>query len=181
MNKSIRTFLSAAFALLVLNGGLVLADGVVLTLSGSIAKTNRGPTNAFNDVLFSKLEVEFASAYELKLGDLKKLPQAELKTKYPSWPSEIVVSGPTLKDVLSHVGADGSTVIVRAVDGYAPEFKLSDIDSSKFILAIKANGKFLGMGGRGPVWLVFPPAIYEDQPEDDGGLTWAAIHIEVKQ
>ena len=73
------------------------------------------------------------------------------------------------------------TVTVRAIDGYAPEFKLSDIDSSKFILAIKANGKFLGMGGRGPVWLVFSPHTYQGQPEDDGGLTWAVIHIEVWQ
>jgi len=180
MKKSIHALLTAFFAFLVLNGEVALADGVVLTVSGNIAKINRGPIDAFNDALFSNLEVEFASAYELKLDDLKKLPQAELKTKYPNWPSEVAVSGPTLKDVLSHVGAFGSTVTVRAVDGYAPEFKLSDIDPSKFILAIRANGKFLGMGGRGPVWLVFPPEIYKDQPEDDGGLTWAAIHIEIK-
>jgi len=181
VNKSIRTLLSVCLTLLVLNVSSAYADNVVLTLSGKIANTNRGPTDAFNDALFSGLSVKFNSAYELTLDDLKMLPQAKLKTQYPNWPSAVEVSGPTLKDLLTLVGANGRTIIVRSIDGYAPEFELSNIDTSKFILAIKANSKFLGIGGRGPVWLVFPPNIYEGQSEDDGGLTWAAFHIEVKQ
>ena len=87
------------------------------------------------------------------------------------------MSGPTLKDVLAKVGAHGSTVTVRSVDGYAPVFDLLDIDANMLILATSANGKLLGIGGRGPIWLVFPPNIYEGQPEDDRGLAWAILRV----
>lgn len=156
------------------------AEPVVLTVSGEITETNRGPINEFDDVLFSKLEVSFDSAYEFTSGDLKALPQVTITARYPNWPSEVTVTGPTLQSILAKVGATGGTVSVRAVDGYAPEFNLSEIDTSQFILAIKANDKPLGIGGRGPLWLVFPQDSYKGQPEDDNGLTWAAIHIEVK-
>ncbi len=174
----IRTGLLALFV--ALTSSAALADGAVLTVSGQIEKTNRGPSDSFSDALFKALDVQFAKAYEFSLADLVALPQKTLKTTYPNWPREAVVVGPTLSDVLSHVGATGKTVSVRAVDGYAPEFVLSDIDANSFILAIKANGKTLGVGGRGPVWLVFPPGSYDGQSENDSGLTWAAFHIEVK-
>lgn len=164
---------------LALAAGTAFADGPVLTVSGQISKTNRGAVDSFSDVLFSKLDVQFDSAYEFSLDDLHALPQKTLKTAYPDWPGEVEVSGPTLGDVLSHVGATGKVVSVRAVDGYAPEFTLADINADTFILATRANGKTLGMGGRGPIWLVFAPGSYEDQSETDSGLTWAAIHLEV--
>jgi hypothetical protein len=179
MSGSLRTFF-VSLVFVISSVGMVLADGVVLTVSGEITKTNRGPLDAFTDILFSSLGVEFPSAYELTLDDLQNLPQAKLTTKYANWGSEVEVSGPTLKDVLAKVGAHGSTVTVRSVDGYAPVFDLLDIDANMLILATSANGKLLGIGGRGPIWLVFPPNIYEGQPEDDRGLAWAIINIEVE-
>ena len=116
----IRTGLLALFV--ALTSSAALADGAVLTVSGQIEKTNRGPSDSFSDALFKALDVQFAKAYEFSLADLVALPQKTLKTAYPNWPGEAVVVGPTLSDVLSHVGATGKTVGVRAVDGYAPEF-----------------------------------------------------------
>lgn len=175
-----RTILNLLIGLLMFFAVPAWADPALLTVSGKITETNRGPINEFADALFAKLEVQFEAAYEFTSDDLKALPQATITAGYPNWPSKVTVKGPTLKDILAKVGAAGSVVSVRAVDGYAPEFNLSEIDVDKFILAIEADDKPLGMGGRGPLWLVFPQNSYEGQPEDDGGLTWAAIHIEVK-
>jgi hypothetical protein len=156
------------------------AEPAILTVTGGIGKTNRGPFDAFGDALFAKLEVQFERAYALTYADLKALPQVALTVKYDNWPSEVEVSGPLLSDVLDLTGAEGATVIVRAVDGYAPEFDREDIDGGQFVLAIDWAGKPLSVGGRGPVWLVFPPDSMEDQPETDDGLTWAAFHVEVR-
>lgn len=156
------------------------AEPALLTVSGAITQTNRGESNDFSDALLAKLEVAFDAAYEFTSDDLNAMPQTTITVRYPSWPSQITLTGPTLKEILDKVGAQGQKVIIRAVDGYAPEFNLSQIDTSTFVLATIAEDKSLGVGGRGPVWLVFPPNSYQGQPDDDSGLTWAAIHIEVK-
>jgi len=169
-----------AFVSLVVTLSPAMSDGAVLTVTGAIERTNRAPSDPFTDVLFARLEVSFGKAYAFTREELASLPQAELSVVYPDWPGPVTVRGPLLSDVLKHVGARGQKLWVRAVDGYAPEFSLADIEAGRFVLAIEAGGTPLGIGGRGPVWLVFPPASYEGQPEDDGGLTWAAFHIAVE-
>lgn len=156
----------------------VRAEPVILTVTGEIGKTNRGPFDAFHDILFDSLGIEFTGAYAFTRADLLALPQAKLTVRYDNWPAEVSVTGPLLKDVLATVEARGDTILVRALDGYAPEFQRSDVEAGEYVLALEADGAPLALGGRGPVWLVFPPA--EGGAESDDGLTWAAFHIEVQ-
>ena len=111
---------------------------------------------------------------------LKKLPQHQIEIRYPKWPRAVSVSGPLLKDILQETGWKGETIIVRGVDGYAPEFSRSDVESGQFVMALEAEGRPLSIGGRGPVWLVFPPHSYIDQDDSDSGLAWAVFNIEVR-
>jgi hypothetical protein len=177
----------AAFALLV---ALVLllplsapsrADGpVVLTVTGAIEKTNRGPFEPFSDVLFATLQESFEKAYALTLDDLGALPQQTVEVGYPNWPGPVTVTGPTLASVLDLVGATGSQVLVQAVDGYAPAFKIDEVRAGTFVLATAQGGEPLALGGRGPVWLVFPAGSYAGQTaEDDSGLAWAVFHLKI--
>lgn len=158
-----------------------LADGpVVVTVTGQIAHTNRGPFDPFTDVLFGALDEKFEKAFAFTLDDLAALPQESVEVGYPNWPGPVSVSGPTLASVLEAAGAEGTQVLVQAVDGYAPSFKIAEVKAGTFILATSMGGEPLAIGGRGPAWLVFPPGSYEGQTgDDDSGLTWAVFHLKI--
>lgn len=176
MHRLALTLMATAF----LFSSPVLADQPILTITGKIEKQNRGPFDPFSDALFQTLDVQFDSAYQFTYDELKALPQTSLSVRYENWPNEVSVSGPLLTDVLAVVEPSGETVTVRAIDGYAPEFSVSEIKAGQFVLALDAEGAPLSVGGRGPVWLVFPPDTLDGQPATDDHLTWAAFHIEVR-
>jgi hypothetical protein len=151
----------------------------LLTVTGAVGRTNRPAMDPFADALFQALGVEFDQAFEFSRADLTGMPQVEVTAEYPGWPGAVTVSGPRLLDVLTKAGSRGSRIAVMAVDGYAPEFALEDV-TRDFVLALEANGRPLNLGGRGPVWLVFPPDSYDGQDAaSDAGLAWAVFHIRV--
>ncbi len=156
------------------------ASPVVVTVTGAIETTNRGAYDPFRDALFAVVEEPFEAAFTMTREDLAALPQHEAVVQYPNWPVAARVRGPRLDAVLDAAGATGSEVLVQAVDGYAPSFTMAEISGGSFILAIENDGRPLGIGGRGPTWLVFPPGSYEGQDEDgDSGLAWAVFHLKV--
>ena len=92
----------------------------------------------------------------------------------------MTATGPTLASVIDLVGAKADRVLVQAVDGYAPAFRLSEVRAGTFVLATASDGKPLPLGGRGPLWLVFPAGSYAGQTaEDDSGLAWAVFHLKI--
>lgn len=180
MQSSVMRFVLVLCAAFSIFSSEARADSTLLTVTGAIDQVNREPHNSFEDALFSVLQIDFDRAYEFSREDLLSLPQETLSVQYPNWPRAIEVSGPLLKDVLDVPGARGDQVVVRAIDGYAPEFKLSEVETGGFVLALYEDERPLPLGGRGPIWLVFPQDAYTDQPEDDSGLAWAVFHIEVR-
>lgn len=156
-------------------------DLVILTVSGMISKPNRAPADAFDDAFLNALEERFGKARSFTWGELAALPQEQLELQYPNWPRTIRFSGPTLADVLEAAGAEGSTVLVQALDGYAPSFERAAVEEAGMVLALQADGKPLPIGGRGPLWLVFEQGALDGggQAEDDAGLVWAVFHIKV--
>ena len=86
-----------------------------------------------------------------------------------------------MSDILAHVGATGTKISVQALDGYAVEFDRAELDGAPAILAIEADGEKLGIGGRGPAWLVFAPGAIADQVQKDyRALVWAVFHVKVE-
>lgn len=154
-------------------------DPVVLTVTGNVAKPNRGPMDPADDLVFAHLDVKFDKAFTFTLADLKALPQRTEKAKYPEWPREITATGPALADVLKAAGAEGKKIVVQAADGYAPEFTADDVARNKMILAVSADGKPLHMGGRGPLWLFGPEGSFATQVADEG-FAFAVIRIDVQ-
>src|SRR3546814_16764005 len=65
--------------------------------------------------------------------------------------------GPLLADVLAAAGAAGSSLRAVALNGYASEIPLADLQKYPVLLALKREGKYLGIGGRGPAGHVYPP------------------------
>lgn len=154
-------------------------EPVVLTITGNLAKPNRGPIDPFDDVVFNFMGIEFNSGFTFTLAELNALPQRTLKLRYPEWPGELEVEGPSIVDVLKAAGAEGDAVLVQAIDGYAFEFTGADIARDKMILALRANGKALGFGGRGPIWLLGPSDSFTGQ-EAEEGFVFAVVRIDAQ-
>lgn len=155
---------------------------VVLTIHGNIANANRGALNEFDDAFFKFGNVSFDKAAVFDLAMLEKLGRKKLTVKYDTWPKAYAFEGPLLRDVLKVVGAKGKSVKVFALDGYGAEIPLAETQTYDVLLAVKADGKYLGLGGRGPTWVVYPrtdrnPAL---KSHDDAKWVWSAVRIEVE-
>jgi hypothetical protein len=155
-------------------------NAIILTVTGEIGATNRGPLDEFQDVFLGHKGVKFDKAFEFSRASLNALGEQEVQIKRANWPALVTLRGPRLKDVLAAVKAQGNTVVLTALDGYESKFPVSGLRSDKVLLATEADGKPLSIGGHGPVWLVFPEgAVPGDDTSGDAGLAWSIYHIAV--
>ncbi len=186
MLTEFRRILTSAAAGLVLGAGLAsapaLADGPVLvTVSGAVANANRGPIDAEVDKLFEFTDVSFDAAHEFDLDALYALPQVRVRADFPMGGRIIEFEGPTLADVLAAAGAEGETVTIQAIDGYAVDVPMTEMMDKGAVVALKRDGKPLGIGGFGPTQIVFPRADREDLAEmPDDWWIWSIYHIRVE-
>src|SRR5690606_26858422 len=125
-----------------------------LTVAGAIENTNRGPVEPFADSFFAFHDIAFERAAEFDLAALEALGVHAMRAGYPNWPGVSVFEGPLLAEVLAAAGATGERIRLVALDGYASELTMADLEAYPAILAVKRDGAYLGLGGRGPTWLV---------------------------
>ncbi len=173
-----------AFATLAALGatGPAFADGPVLvTVSGAVENVNRGPVDPEMDKLFVFTDVSFDSAMEFDLDALQALPQVDVTADFPKDGPKVAFTGPLLADVLAAAGAEGETVTVQAMDGYAVEVPMAEMMDKGAVVALKRDGKPLGIGGFGPTQIVFPRAERADLAEmPDDWWIWSIYHISVQ-
>ncbi|MEM1130679.1 MAG: hypothetical protein AAGH83_09170 [Pseudomonadota bacterium] len=169
--------------------GPALAEGVpspegmvILTVSGEVAAPNRGPALEDGRDLMSKLGITFEKAVEFDEAALAALDQGEIsRTIYPDV-LEGTFTGPTLSAVLDAAGiAEVSLVSVMTLDGYASEIPADFITSYEPILATRLDDEPFGIGGFGPLAMVFPesedPAVTEQTKRM---LPWATFYLAVE-
>jgi hypothetical protein len=159
-----------------------LADGPALvTVSGSVANANRGPIDQEIDKLFAFNDVTFEKAREFDFDALEALPQVKVRADFPRGGRIVEFEGPKLADVLAAAGAEGGTVTIRAMDGYAVEVPMSEMMDKGAVVALKRDGKELGIGGFGPTQVVFPRAERDDLADmPDDWWIWSIYHIAVE-
>lgn len=156
-------------------------DAVAVTVTGAVGKPNRPPFDAFSDGFFDHYGITFDKAHAFSRRDLVRLGMRRIVLSYPNWSKPITFRGPRLAAVLAAAGATGAKLSVQALDGYLAEFPGTFAAKDQVILAVEADGHPLGIGGRGPAWLVFPPGTKAGQETDsDAGLVWAVFHIKVE-
>lgn len=182
MLRILRTASAVTGLVLVLGAPAGFAGGpVLLTVTGTVSEPNRGPVDPAYDKLFIFNDVSFEKAREFDLSDLEKLPQETVHADFPKGGAETEFTGPLLKDVLAAAGAEGQTVTVQAMDGYAVEVPLGDLIGKGAVVALARDGKPLGIGNFGPTQIVFPRS---DRPElkdmPDDWWIWQIYHIDVK-
>ena len=160
----------------------VWAEGPALvTVTGNVSVPNRGPLDPGTDRFLAFHEIGFDKAAAFDFEGLDTLPQVTLRADFPKGGPEYTFSGPLLADVLGRAGADGETVTVQALDGYAVDAPLSELVAQGAVLALTRNGQPLGIGDFGPVWVVFPRAERADLADmTDDRWVWSVFHIHVE-
>ncbi len=186
ISKSLRALMAAITALVVLGacerGAEQPAGPVILTASGAIGETNRGPYDETRDTFFKYHEISFEKAFEFDREMLLLLDQQRLTAAPPEVGKSVTFQGPSLKSVLKALGAEKAQYIrFVGLDGYATELNAEAIKSKDWIVAVDADGRPLEIGRQGPIWVMFRP----DNPlhiseNEDLTWPWAVFYMEVK-
>jgi hypothetical protein len=178
MMKSLR--LSAAVAAALILGFATAAEAelaapkgpVVLTVVGEIANTNRGPSDPAVDRFMDHHAQKFDSAAAFDLPMLEKLGMETRRFVLEGLPGVQKLEGPPLAAVLKAVGAKSARVSILALDGYEVELDAKDVEAHDWLVGVKRNDDYLGIGGFGPAWVVFSPAAADQVVTDEENQMW---------
>ncbi|HSN32147.1 MAG TPA: molybdopterin-dependent oxidoreductase [Ideonella sp.] len=191
MNK--RDFLGAASLAAILPAaaaaaGTAARSPALLTLTGAIGRTNRGPLDPVLDEMMVKHGLQFTKACEFDSAALRRLPAATIHPTLEYDAKPHALSGPALETVLEAAGVRSDAAVqlgLRAVDGYNVAVSLADARRWRMLLALDIDGRPLGLGGLGPQWAVYDAdrvAPFRDKPlqERFALCPWALYHVEVR-
>ena len=101
-------------------------------------------------------------AVELSLKALDALDQVEFTTTTIWTDGETRFSGVPLKALLAHLGMEGRSVEMVALNDYAVTMPLAEMEDEAPIVATRMNGKTMSVRDKGPYWVVFP---YDSNPK----------------
>jgi hypothetical protein len=93
---------------------------------------------------------------DFTIGDLEALGVTELRTTTPWHDGEVIFEGVPLARVMAEVGARGDTVVGGALNNYLIDIPISDFEAFGVILAMKANGEYMSVRQKGPLFVIYP-------------------------
>lgn len=160
----------------------------LLTVTGAIAKPNRGGFDPVADQMMHKQRLSFEKAFIFDFAALTALPAVTIKPTLEYDSRVHTLSGPLLVDVLKAAGAqtgDNSQLVLRAVDGYAVAVAHARAKAQRFIVATHMDGVPMALGGLGPLWAVYDADRVPEMSSRPVGerfttCPWALYHIEVQ-
>ena len=159
----------------------------LLTVTGAITKTNRGPLDSVRDIMMARQKIAFDKAHAFEFGMLTAMPAVTIKPTIEYDKKPHTLRGPLLADVLKACGVTGDAgkLAMRAVDGYSPTLSIADARKYRFIVATHLDGKPMPLGGLGPLWAVydadrFPDMAAKTLDQRFAQCPWALYHIEVQ-
>lgn len=160
----------------------------LLTVTGNIARSNRGPFDPALDQMMHKQKISFERAWTFDYAALAALPAVTIRPTLEYDGKPHTLRGPLLTDVLAAAGAKidaGAAVTLRAVDGFAVDLPFDAARRQRFIVATQLDGKPMALGGLGPLWAVIDAdriAELAAKPvkERFGQCPWALYHINVR-
>jgi hypothetical protein len=160
----------------------------LLTVTGAITRSNRGPLDPALDQLMVKHGTKFDKAWEFDAAMLARLPTVTIQPTLEYDAKTHKLSGPLLSSVVGAAGvaADASVMLImRALDGYAVAVSLADANRYRMILATTLDGVPMSIGGLGPLWAVYDAdrlADFKDKPlkERYALCPWGLYFIEAK-
>lgn len=159
----------------------------LLTVTGDIAKPNRGPFNPAMDQMMHKQKIRFERAFTFDFATLTNLPAVAIKPTLEYDGKVHVLRGPLLLDVLAFAGVrppDSARLLLRAVDGYAVTVSVEKARRQRFMVCTLIDGKSMPLGGLGPLWAMvdadrIPELAAKPLAARFADCPWALYHVEV--
>jgi hypothetical protein len=111
---------------------------VILTVDGAITNTTDGKEARFD------------------VAALEALGLTTVITSTPWTDGAVTYEGVLGRVLMEHVGAKGSKLVARALNDYLADIPITDFTDYDVILAIKANGAYLPIRDKGPIFVVYP-------------------------
>ena len=157
----------------------------LLTVTGQIARTNRGAFDPVLDQMMGKQKLAFDKARSFGFAELAAMPAVRIQPTLEYDQKKHALSGPLLSTVLQACGATGGKLAMRAIDGYAPTISMADAQRYGFIVATHLDGRPMALGGLGPLWAVYEADRFPDmaaKPVDQrfALCPWGLYHIDVQ-
>lgn len=125
------------------------AGEVVLTVKGKIATMNGDGVASFD------------------MAMLNELAGRKALVETPWTKGKVTFEGPLGKALLDAVGAQGTTLRVRALNDYAVEIPLKDFLDYPVILATRRDGNLMSIREHGPIFVIYPfdqdPSLYNEK------------------
>lgn len=160
----------------------------LLTVTGAIGRSNRGPLDPALDQLMAKHGARFDQAWVFDAGMLARLPAVSIQPTLEYDAKVHKLTGPLLSSVAEAAGmAVGAKLMLalRALDGYTVAVSLADARRYRMMVATHLDGAPMGIGGLGPQWAVYDAdrlPDFKDKPlkERFGLCPWGLYHIDIK-
>jgi hypothetical protein len=140
---------------------------VILTIAGLAGAPNRKPFDAKRDPFFDHNSLNFQNARTFSSSDLSALPQRTVQANV--YGSDIVAKGPSLHDVLAAASPldTAKTARLSALDSYAAEILMADIQNQQWVLAMEADGEPFAIGNFGPLYAMRQLPAGEQKTEEE--------------
>lgn len=159
----------------------------LLTISGDIARSNRGPLDPALDQMMHKHKLSFDKAWTCDFAAVLQVPAIDIRPTLEYDAKAHALRGPLLLDVLGLAGARlraETRIVLRAVDGFAATVSAEQARTQRFIVATHLDGQPMALGGLGPLWALpdadrVPALAAKPLAERFGSCPWALYHIEV--
>jgi len=176
----IATTLCICFSLSTAAAASPLRGPVILTISGNVSNPSRGGVNE-EDKFFAYNDVEFVQAAQFDHSSLQGIGMVTINADFPMGGAVHSFEGPLLEDLLEAAGAGGSTITIRALDGYAVELNVNEAVANGAVVALKRDGIPFALGDYGPTHIVFPRAERADLAAmNDDNWIYSIYHIHVE-
>lgn len=97
-----------------------------------------------------------AGQHQYSLEDLQALPQVSFTTTTIWTKGEQEFTGVPLSALLEDAGLTTGSAMATAINDYAVEIPLDEIDENFPVVAYHLNGKPMSIRDKGPLWIVYP-------------------------
>lgn len=101
-------------------------------------------------------------SFVLDLAAIDAMPKTSFATSTPWHKGVTEFSGVTLKDCLAALKLGGNKLQLIALNDYAVEASVSELEAADALLATRQNGNIMPVSDKGPIFLVFP---FDSRPE----------------
>ncbi len=113
-------------------------------------------TAAQADVMTLTISPLAAQPVVLDLAALDALEQVEFVTGTIWTDGETRFSGVPLKALLTHLGIEGKTIEMVALNDYAVSMPIADLQDDAPIVASRMDGETMSVRNKGPFWVIYP-------------------------